>query len=242
MTTRSEQVSTADGDFAAHVAIPDSGGGPGILLLQEIFGVNEYIRDAARRLAELGYVVLAPDLFWRIEPGIELGAGDEDLRRGMATVQQLDFAVAVQDAIAALAVLRGLPEVAGDAGSGGGARAGALGFCLGGTLAFQVAAHGDPDVAVCYYGSGIAGALDAADTISCPVLLHFGGSDPHIPREQVDAVAAMAAGHDGFELQVQEDAGHAFDNGFSPRFSDPAAAAVAWEQTSAFLARELPVQ
>ncbi|MDX6720668.1 MAG: carboxymethylenebutenolidase [Solirubrobacteraceae bacterium] len=69
MTTRTELVHTPDGDFDAHVAIPEGGGGPGMLLLQEIFGVNDYVKDAARRLAELGYVVLAPDLYWRTQPG-----------------------------------------------------------------------------------------------------------------------------------------------------------------------------
>jgi carboxymethylenebutenolidase len=115
-----------------------------------------------------------------------------------------------------------------------------LGFCLGGTLAWQVAALGDPDVAVCYYGSGIPDALDLAPAIDCPVLLHFGGADPYVAREQVDAVAALAATRDAFECHVHEDAGHAFDNSFSPQFSNPPAAAAAWELTVEFLGRTLP--
>ena len=228
MITRSERIQPG---FEAHVALPPAGRGPGLVLLQEIFGVNDYVKDAARRLAELGYVVLAPDLYWRTQPGLALGA--DDLQRAFAAAQELDHEIAVQDAIVALAELRGLPEVAGS-------RAGVLGFCLGGTLAWQVAAQGEPDVAVCYYGSQIPGALDAADAIACPVLLHFGGADPYIPREDVDAVAALAAGRDGFECHVHEGAGHAFDNSFAPMFSDPPAAAAAWELTRAFLARTLP--
>jgi carboxymethylenebutenolidase len=215
--------------FDAHLALPQSSGGPGLVLLQEIFGVNEYVRDAARRLSELGYVVLAPDLYWRTEPGLELGP--DDLQRAFGAAQKLDPEAAVGDALAALAALRELPAVTGGAG--------VLGFCLGGTLAWGAAAHGDPDVAVCYYGSGIPGALDAASRIDCPVLLHFGGTDPYIPREQVDAVAA-AADERGFECHVHEGAGHAFDNSFSPQFSDPPAAAAAWELTVEFLARTLP--
>ncbi|MBA3748369.1 MAG: dienelactone hydrolase family protein, partial [Solirubrobacterales bacterium] len=119
--------------------------------------------------------------------------------------------------------------------------AGALGFCLGGTLAFQVAVHADPVTAVCYYGAGIFDALGDAPKITCPLLMHWGGADQYIPREQIDAVAAMAAGHDTIECHVHEDAGHAFDNSFSPQFHDPPAAASAWELTSAFLARTLPV-
>ena len=99
---------------------------------------------------------------------------------------------------------------------------------------------GDPDVAVCYYGSGIPDALDLTPRITCPVLLHFGGADPYIPREQVDAVAALAAPRAGFECYVQDAAGHAFDNSFSPQFSDPPAAAAAWALTVEFLARTLP--
>jgi carboxymethylenebutenolidase len=236
MTTRTEPVHTPDGDCDAHVAIPAAGRGPGILLLQEIFGVNDYIEDAARRLAELGYVVLAPDLYWRTQPGLALGHDEADLRRAFAAMQQLDLEAALEDSVKALGALRGLPEVASAR-----SRAGVLGFCLGGTLAYQLAAHGEPDAAVCYYGSGIPGALDAAAAIACPTLLHFGGADPHIPREQADAVAAMAAGHDTIECHVHEEAGHAFDNSFAPTFHDPRAAARAWELTSAFLSRALPV-
>jgi carboxymethylenebutenolidase len=116
-----------------------------------------------------------------------------------------------------------------------------LGFCLGGNLAYHVAAQAEPDVAVCYYGSAIADALDAADAIACPTLLHFGGDDPYIPRERVDAVAAMAADRDAIECHVHDGAGHAFDNSFAATFHDPRAAASAWGLTSAFLARALPV-
>jgi carboxymethylenebutenolidase len=222
---------TIEPGFEAHLALPASGSGPGIVLVQEIFGVNAYVRDAARRLAELGYVVLAPDIFWRTDPGLELGP--DDLKRAFGAIQKVDHELAVGDAIATLAALRALPEV-------GGAPAGVLGFCFGGTLAWHVAAQADPDAAVCYYGSGIPDALDLAPRIDCPVLLHFGGADPYIAREQVDAVAALAATRDSFECHVQEGAGHAFDNSFSPQFSNPPAAAAAWELTAAFLARTLP--
>jgi carboxymethylenebutenolidase len=235
VTTRSERIATTDGAFDAHVAIPESGRGPGMLLIHEIFGVNDYVRDAARRLTELGYVVLAPDLYWRTQPGLELSHEGADLQRAFAAMGQLDVKAAARDAIVALTALRELPEVA----SAGG-RAGVLGFCLGGTLAYQVAVHGDPDAVVCYYGSGIPGALDDAASISCPTLMHWGGADPYIAREQVDAVAATAAGMEHVECHVHEGAGHAFDNGFAPQFHVPAAAAAAWELTSAFLARTLP--
>ena len=148
-------------------------------------------------------------------------------------MQKLDLELAVGDSIDALGALRKLPEVTDG-------RAGVLGFCLGGTLAFQVAIEADPDVAVCYYGSGIAGALDRGGSITCPVLFHFGGQDPFIPREQVDQVAAFAASHPDMECHVQDDAGHAFDNHEAPMFHQPEPAARAWEITRDFLGRAFP--
>jgi carboxymethylenebutenolidase len=152
----------------------------------------------------------------------------------MAAAARLDGAEAVKDAIAALASPRALPEVTGSV-------AGVVGFCLGGTLAYEVAAGADPDVAVIYYGSGIPGALDRASEITCPMIMHWGGADPYIPREQVDAVAAMAAAHDAIECHVHEGAGHAFDNP-APMFHHAPGRAAAWELTAAFLARELPAR
>ncbi len=215
----------------AALVLPEAGSGPGVVVLHEIFGVNAYIRRAAERLAELGYVVLVPDLFWRTDPGLALDEHDEEsLARGMEAVGRLDRQVAVADAIAALAALRGRPEVTG--------RVGVLGFCLGGALAYLVAAEGDPDAAVCYYGSGIADALDAATDITCPVLFHFGADDRFIPREQADRVAALAAGRPEMTCHVHAGAGHAFDNP-APMFHRPEAAAAAWALTGDFLAENL---
>jgi len=234
ITTRSVQIETGDGAMSALVAIPTSGSGPGIVLVHEIFGVNVYVHDCAQRLAEAGYVTLAPDLFWRTAPGLDLPNDDAGMKAGMAAVQKLDVPQAVADTITALAALRELPEVARG-------RAGVLGFCLGGSIAWQVAADGAPDVAVPYYGSAIPGALDRAGDVTCPMLMHWGGADAFIPREGIDAAAAMAAGHDSITCEIHEGAGHAFDNHHSERFWVPAASARAWEQTAAFLGRELPV-
>ena len=217
----------------AHVSLPESGAGPGIVVIQEIFGVGDYIKESADRLAELGYVALAPDLYWRIEPGMALAHDEAGLGKAFETVQKLDQELAVRDSLDALKAVRELPEVTDK-------RAGVLGFCLGGTLAFQVAVQGDPDVAVCYYGSGIADDLDHADAISCPVLFHYGGRDQYIPHEQIDRVCAYAESHPDMECHIQEDAGHAFDNHEAPMFHQPEAAARAWEITKAFLARAFP--
>jgi carboxymethylenebutenolidase len=229
--TRTESVSTPDGSFSAHVALPPAGSGPGILLLQEIFGVNDYLTAVADRLAELGYVVLAPDLFWRFAPDSPLEQTEEGIAEAFGRVATFDVDLGVSDAVLALEHLRGLDEVTTDVG--------VVGFCLGGSLAFAVAAAADPAVTVSYYGSGVADALGASDAIGCPLIFHFGTEDPFIPDEQVDAIEAAFATRDEVVLH-RYSAGHAFDNHLAPQFSDPAAAAEAWARTTAFLAEHLP--
>jgi carboxymethylenebutenolidase len=219
------------GEMAAHVVLPSSGSGPGVLVLMEIFGVGTYIRRACERLAELGYVAMAPDLYRRIDPGLEIEHTEDGIGRAMQKVQELDGEGAVADAAVALAYLRDMSEVTG--------RAGAVGFCLGGRLAFGLGAAADPDAIVCYYGSGIADSLDAASDIECPALFHYGGEDPYIPRSDAEKVAAVVAERPDWEIAIQEDGGHAFDNHDAPMFYRPAAAARAWELTSDFLQRNL---
>jgi carboxymethylenebutenolidase len=233
ISTRSQTVLTDDGGrMEAHVALPERGSGPGLLLLQEIFGVNDYVKGRAQTLAELGYVVLAPDLYWRIEPGIALPHDEAGLQRAFGYLQRLDEPRAVADAGAALAALRQLPETGG--------RAGVIGFCMGGRIGYHVTAGFQPDAAVLYYGSGIANALDLASQIRCPVLFHFGDADPYLPMEEVDRIRAAFASHDNVEIDVQPEAGHAFDNYLAPMFHQPWAAAAAWELTVEFLHRRLP--
>ena len=146
-------ISTSDGaEMGGYLSVPESGEGPGVVVLMEIFGVGSYIKRATERLAELGYVALAPDLYRRIAPGLELDHDEDGLKRAFESVQRLDVPGAVEDSIAALHSLRAMPEV-------GGRKVGVLGFCLGGMLAYEVAVAGDPAAAVCYYGSGISDAL-----------------------------------------------------------------------------------
>lgn len=227
------EILTSDGaTMGAHVALPEAGEGPGVLVLMEIYGVGSYIKRATERLAELGYVAIAPDLYRRIAPGLELEHDENGLARALETVQRLDPQGAVEDSLIALDALRDRPEVAGQG-------VGVLGFCLGGSLAYEVAVAGEPAVAVCYYGSGIAGRLDQVNRISCPVLFHFGREDSYIPLEAAERVCAAADQREGWECHIQPGAGHAFDNHEAPMFSRPDAAARAWEITREFLARNL---
>jgi carboxymethylenebutenolidase len=140
----------------------------------------------------------------------------------------------VADAAVALDHLAALPEVDGGLGI--------IGFCLGGTIAYFLAAQSNPDVVVSFYGSGVPDSTDALDRIASPVQFHFGGSDPYIPRDQVARVEAAAAGKSNVEIHVEEDAGHAFHNRKSAMFHMPEPAARAWQRTEEFLRRHLPAR
>jgi carboxymethylenebutenolidase len=233
VTTRSERIAMPDGgEMGAYVALPESGSGPGMLVLMEIFGVGIYIREATERLAAQGYVALAPDLYHRVRPGAQYAHDDAGLREAYGAVAELDVPGAIEDAVTALRHLDSLPETS--------AAAGVLGFCLGGTLAFGVAQRADPATAVAYYGSGVADMLAGSAAITCPVLFQFGGDDPYIAREQAEQVAAAAQDRAGWECHIHDDAGHAFDNWDAPRFSRPEPAKRAWAQTTDFLTRTHP--
>ena len=170
-------------------------------------------------------------MFWRFAPGWEAGHDEAGLAASMQQVGNLDPGKAVADCVAALEHLAGLAEVDG--------RPGVIGFCLGGTLAFGVAAADNPSVCVSYYGSGVPGMLDRLDDVACPTLFHFGADDAYIPAEGVEALAAAIAAGADLVLNV-EAAGHAFDNHEAPMFYDEAAAKAAWSKTMAFLAEHHP--
>jgi carboxymethylenebutenolidase len=231
-TSRTVPVPCDDaGDMPLHVWVPATGSGPGILLIQEIFGVGPYIRAVAGRLADAGYVVGAPEVFWRFAPGWESAHDEAGLTASLEQANQLDPGTAAQDCVKALATLDGLDEVVGTPG--------VMGFCLGGTLAYAVAAGADPSVCVSYYGSGVPQMLDELDRVTCPTLFHFGNDDPYIPAEGIDALNAAIAGRPNLVLNV-ENAGHAFDNHESEMFWNESAAQAAWAKTMAFLGEHLP--
>jgi carboxymethylenebutenolidase len=231
-TLRTDHVQCGDaGTMDLHVWTPTTTPKAAVLLIQEIFGVGPYIRAVAERLADAGYLVGAPDVFWRFAPNWEAGHDQAGLTESMAKVQQLDFPTAVADCCAALAHLGSAPGIEQSPA--------VLGYCLGGTLAWAVAASGSPSVCVSYYGSGVPSMLEMLPQVACPTLFHFGNEDPFIPNEGVDAVGAAIAGREGFVLNV-ETAGHAFDNHESEMFWNEAAAKAAWAKTMAFLGLYLP--
>jgi carboxymethylenebutenolidase len=232
MSTRVEQVRVPDGTFGLTVWTPETGRGPGILLIQEIYGVSDYIKAVAADLAELGYVVGAPDMFWRIRPGYAAAHDEAGLKESMAVASRYDSVAGLDDAEAAYRHLAALPEASGGAAI--------VGFCFGGTVAYELAARVDADAVVSFYGSEVPGHTDLLEQITSPILFHFGGSDPYIPRPDVARVEAAVRDHAGADIHVEEEAGHAFHNRKAPMFYQPEPAARAWRLTEEFLARHLP--
>jgi len=226
-------VTTSAGPMPAHLWLPSAGVGPGLVLVQEIFGVSRYIQSRAADLADLGYVVLAPELYWRLADA-ELDESRADvLQQGMALAARADWDCAVADVRAAYRQLRSSPQV--------NAGVGLIGFCYGGGLAFNVAALEQPDVLVSYYGSALPGLLELSGSVTAPSLHHFGTADGFIPPEQVERIRQAVTAGPGAVFETYDGADHAFDNHTLSDFYHPEASAAAWDNTRRFLARELPV-
>ena len=228
--TRTEIISTSDsGTFSAHLAVPASGHGPGVLVIQEVFGGE---RVHPRRL----HPGSPTPATWH-SPPISSGASSRassSTRRTRTTsapavevAGRYDPVAGLADLSDALEHLRALEETQGATA--------VIGFCFGGTQAFRTAAHLDPACVVSYYGSGTADLLGDLDKVSCPVTFHVGDNDPYLPMTDVDKIRAAAADRNDLTVHVHEGGGHAFDNGFAPHFSQPEIASVAWTETLSFL-------
>ena len=210
MTTKTEwiDIEAADGGrYGAYLALPPAPGpggrNPGLVLFQEIFGVNAHIRAVAEQYAQDGFVVLAPDVFWRQAPRVELGYEGADMARALELMNGADAAGLAADIAGTVAALRARPEV-------GGSRVGATGFCMGGRLAYVAAATAGVDAASCWYGGGIHDRLDLAQRIACPIQFHYAAEDPHIPPEAVEKVKAAFAGRKA-EFHLYPGANHGFN-------------------------------
>ena len=216
--------------FAGYLALPPAGSGPGLVLFQEIFGVNTHIQAVAEQYALDGFVVLAPDIFWRQAPRVELGYDGDDRQQAMALVKGYAGPDALADIAASVAALRARPEV-------GAAKLGAFGYCLGGRLAYLAAATTGVDAAVAFYGGGIHGQLDRAAAVKCPIQFHYAGHDDNIPPAAVASVRDAFVGKPA-EVFVYPGAHHGF-NCWARDSYDAAAAALAHGRALAFLAEKL---
>ena len=191
------------GTFRGYLALPPSGTGSGLVIAQEIFGVNKTMREVADSYAAKGYVVLVPDIFWRQEPNVELGYTEADWQRAFGYYQGFDEAKGVEDIQTAITTLRSRPEVKN-------AKVGTMGFCLGGKLAYLAACRTDADVSVGYYGVGIDAALAEAENIKKPLVLHIAELDKFCPPEARDKIVKTLTGRPNITLHVYPGQDHAF--------------------------------
>lgn len=218
MTNSRVTLTSRDGGaFAAYLSLPDAPNGGSVVILQEIFGINQNIRSVCDTFAQAGFNAIAPDLFWRQEPGVELNpASEPDRERATALLKGLDQQLAVEDALVAADHIRGL--------QGANGKVAAVGYCLGGKLAYLMATRVGIDAAVSYYGVAIQASLDQAAKVRGPLLLHIAEQDHLCPPEAQQAIEdAMAPYPDRVTVMRYPNVGHAFARRASPVFNDAAA-------------------
>jgi carboxymethylenebutenolidase len=225
-------VSAADGgSFKAYLATPKSGKGPGILLIQEIFGVNKVMRDLADGFAAQGYAVMCPDLFWRQEPGIDITDKTKaEWDKAFSLYQGFNADKGIDDLKATLAALRRHATCSGKVGS--------VGYCLGGKLAYLMATRSDSDANVGYYGVGIQDALGEARNIKKPLILHVAGKDQFCPPEAQAQIKAGLRGNPHVTLYDYPEQDHAFARVGGQHY-DKAAADLANKRTADFFKQHL---
>jgi len=207
-------IKSPDGAYGAYLSLPPAGKGPGIVLFEEIFGVNRHIRAVADQYALDGFVVLAPDVFWRAGARLEFGYEGEDRERAVANMKSLDPKKAAEDIKTTVAASRARPEVAG--------KVAALGYCMGGRLAYIAAATAGVDAAVSFYGGAIHDQLERVPSIKCPMQFHYGEKDTGIPLEAVEKVKAAFKGKNA-EFHIYA-AGHGFNCWDRSAYHAPSAA------------------
>lgn len=222
-----------DGEFAAYLAAPKTTGtsAPGMLVIQEIFGVNAFMRHICDQLAERGYVAICPDLFWRQERGVDMtDRTDAEMQKAFELYKGFNEAKGVLDLVAALSHLRALPGCSDKAGS--------IGFCLGGKLAYLMATRSSSDCNVGYYGVGIENALNEASAITRPLLMHIAEQDQFVPKDAQTAIKKSLAGNSAVTIHTYWGVEHAFARP-DGRHWDAAAAQLANDRTEAFLRKHL---
>jgi carboxymethylenebutenolidase len=218
------------GSFRGYLCVPPEGRGPGLVVEQEIFGINENVRFVCEEYAKRGFVTLAPDLFWRMEPGIDLDYSEQGWARAFECLQKFDADAGVRDIAATIAALRARPECTG--------KVGCIGYCLGGKLAYLTAARTDCDASVGYYGVQMDTLLGEKGSIRKPLLLHIAELDQFVPPEAQAKVKAGLKGMSNIEVHSYAGVDHAFARHKGDHY-DEAAAELANSRTLAFLNKHL---
>lgn len=224
-------IETQDGRFGAYLATPASASGPGIVLIQEIFGVNRFMRDVADGYAAKGYMALCPDLFWRQQPGVQLTDQTEaEWQKARQFMQGFDVAKGVADLIATLEHLRDIKGCTGKAGT--------VGYCLGGKLAYLMGTRSDADCNVSYYGVGLQDLLEEATNIEHPLMLHIAEEDQSVPKEAQAKITSHLANHPLVTIYKYPGMAHAFARVGGKNFNKQAAD-TANQRTADFLRQHL---
>jgi carboxymethylenebutenolidase len=225
-------VATPDGEFGAYVAAPSGDGPfPTIVVIQEIYGVNAVMRQVADHFAAQGYLAVSPDLFWRIEPGIDLTDQTEaGNKRAFELFGLFDVDKGVADIAATIAAVRADPRSNG--------KVGAVGYCLGGLLAYLTATRTDADAAIGYYGVSIDSRLDEAEKLAAPLMLHIAEDDGFVDKDAQARIVAGLGNHPHVTLHTYPGRGHAFARPGGDHYH-AGDAALANGRTDAFFAKAL---
>lgn len=220
-----------DGKFGAYLARPDASTAPAVVVLQEIFGVNADIRKTCDELAALGFMAIAPDLFWRAKPGLDLNSWSEaDWAEGLRIYNSYNFDTGVHDVAATVKAARALDGASG--------KVAVMGFCLGGLMSFLTSARCKVDAAVEYYGGGTENYLDEAAAVTAPMLIHLGEEDEFISKDAQKKIKEAFSFNPHVTIHSYPRCSHAFARHTGVHY-DADAAHVANDRTVKFLAESL---
>ncbi|CAN5146232.1 dienelactone hydrolase family protein [soil metagenome] len=224
-------IQTEGGEFSAYVARPTQTLAPTVVVLHEVFGVNEDIRQTCRELADAGFIAMAPELFWRQQRGVDLNTwSEEEWRKGLALYTAYDRDTGVRDVLATMRAAARLDGATGNVG--------VMGFCLGGLMTYLAAARHDVDAAVAYHGGDTENYLDEARAITAPLLMHLAEEDEFISKHAQGRIKAALADVPNATIYSYPGQNHAFARHTGTHYN-AAAAALANGRTIAFLAKHL---
>lgn len=229
--SQSLMIQTPDGAFQAYVARPDAPSAPAVVVLHEVFGVNNDIRMTCDELAAQGFLAIAPDLFWRQEAGVDLNAWSEaEWQKGLGLYLAYDRDAGVKDVLATVQAARTMPGASG--------KVAVMGFCLGALMAFLTAARGEVDAVVAYHGAETEKYLGEAWDITAPLLMHLAEEDEFISKQAQSEITAALAGASNASIHSYPGRSHAFARHTGAHYH-AADAALANGRTWSFLAKAL---
>ena len=210
-------IDTPDGSFSAYLAQPSTLPAPAIVVVQEIFGVNADLRATCDELASQGYLAVSPDLFWRMEPGVDMSDQTEaEWKKGFALYTAFDYAAGVKDVASTIDVARSLAGASG--------RVGLMGYCLGGLMTFITTARKSADASVVYYGAGTEKHLGEAGNIKNPLMIHLGEEDEYIPKDAQAAIIEAIRDNPHAQVSTYPGCRHAFARHHGQHYDKDAAA------------------